>query len=202
MCFEIVEVKTFEIPIEVSSCAVSLAAQTVFIAGDDSRTIYAFPGAESEETPEIRVLLRRLRRRHDTCASFTCRHACSSHGTCTGADKCQCEDGWDDLYCRFRLVQAAAEADANGGDGDDPAVWIHPSRRPGAVAHHHHHQVRDRGRPRRLRPERHTSSPPRSRTTWTSSTGFPPGSERSIWRMPLAVPTRRSGEFLLLSNMV
>ncbi|KAK8040292.1 hypothetical protein PG991_000080 [Apiospora marii] len=266
--FEMVEIQTFEAPVEASSCAVSLAAQTVFFAGDDSRTIYAFPAVETPETPEIRVwgeaagdvtglaaycgqtsdyllvaqkdvigiydttsmnllgsmtltgekdievqglsvsqqdtaaygagivafaiesevgasfavssletafksLGLELNTSYDprkkpstpqspvcqechhsgfcvatttegndgpakpscscfagfvgnTCESFTCRQSCSDHGTCTGANQCQCETGWGGLSCAFRLVQAVAETDANGGDGDDPAIWVHP----------------------------------------------------------------------------
>ncbi|KAK8880080.1 hypothetical protein PGQ11_001374 [Apiospora arundinis] len=264
--FEMLEVQTFETPVEASSCAVSLATRTVFFAGDDSQTIFAFPAAESAETPEIRVLgeaadevtglaayygktddyllvaqkdaigiynatnlnslasitltgeedievqglsvsqedttaygagmvayaieskagkgfavssieaafkslgldlntsydpRRRLSESQspvcekchksgfcaaatpdtdpttppcscfagftgDTCASFTCRNNCSGHGTCAGANLCQCDEGWGGLYCGFRVVQAVAETDANGGDGDDPAIWIHP----------------------------------------------------------------------------
>ncbi|KAI2602441.1 3-phytase [Hypoxylon sp. NC1633] len=58
------------------------------------------------------------------CADFTCRKACSDHGQCVGANLCACDDGWGGLYCAFKVVQAVAETDANGGDGDDPAIWI------------------------------------------------------------------------------
>ncbi|KAI1499707.1 phytase [Biscogniauxia marginata] len=64
-----------------------------------------------------------------TCASFTCRNDCSSHGTCIGANQCACDDGWGGLYCLFKVVEPVAETEANGGDGDDPAVWISPSDR-------------------------------------------------------------------------
>ncbi|KAK8118170.1 uncharacterized protein PG998_006451 [Apiospora kogelbergensis] len=64
-----------------------------------------------------------------TCDSFTCRDGCSHHGVCIGANICQCEEGWGGLDCGFRVVRAVAETDANGGDGDDPAIWIHPLER-------------------------------------------------------------------------
>ncbi|KAI1491432.1 phytase [Biscogniauxia mediterranea] len=64
-----------------------------------------------------------------SCASFTCRNDCSSHGTCVGANQCACDDGWGGLYCAFKVVEPVFETDANGGDGDDPAVWISPSDR-------------------------------------------------------------------------
>ncbi|KAI1375074.1 3-phytase [Hypoxylon crocopeplum] len=60
------------------------------------------------------------------CAAFTCRNDCSGHGACVGANSCQCDEGWGGLYCAFKVVQAVAETDANGGDGDDPAIWISP----------------------------------------------------------------------------
>ncbi|ETS77115.1 hypothetical protein PFICI_10989 [Pestalotiopsis fici W106-1] len=63
----------------------------------------------------------------DTCASFTCREDCSGQGSCIGANTCDCTTGWGGLYCAFKLVAAAEETDAFGGDGDDPAVWIHPT---------------------------------------------------------------------------
>ncbi|KAI5920276.1 phytase [Camillea tinctor] len=63
-----------------------------------------------------------------TCASFTCRNDCSSHGTCVGANQCACDDGWGGLYCAFKVVEPVYETDANGVDGDDPAVWISPSK--------------------------------------------------------------------------
>ncbi|KAK6202055.1 hypothetical protein LQW54_009109 [Pestalotiopsis sp. IQ-011] len=62
----------------------------------------------------------------DVCASFTCREDCSGHGSCIGANTCACESGWGGLYCGFKTVAATEETDASGGDGDDPAIWIHP----------------------------------------------------------------------------
>ncbi|KAK8085791.1 phytase [Apiospora hydei] len=41
--------------VESSSCAVPLAAQPVFLVGDNGRAIYRIPAAESAETPEIRT---------------------------------------------------------------------------------------------------------------------------------------------------
>lgn len=62
----------------------------------------------------------------DKCQSFTCIGNCSGHGTCAGANQCQCEAGWGGLHCSFKVVTASVESDANGGDGDDPAIWLSP----------------------------------------------------------------------------
>ncbi|TGJ81118.1 hypothetical protein E0Z10_g7640 [Xylaria hypoxylon] len=62
----------------------------------------------------------------DTCGSFDCRDNCSGRGICVGANQCSCDEGWGGLYCAFKLVKPAAETDANGVDGDDPAIWISP----------------------------------------------------------------------------
>ncbi|KAI3325141.1 phytase [Xylariaceae sp. AK1471] len=62
----------------------------------------------------------------DTCESYTCRNNCSDHGVCIGANQCNCDEGWGGLYCAFKVVKAVAETDPNGGDGDDPAIWISP----------------------------------------------------------------------------
>ncbi|KAJ2996458.1 hypothetical protein NUW58_g970 [Xylaria curta] len=62
----------------------------------------------------------------NTCESYQCRNNCSSHGVCIGANRCDCEEGWGGLYCAFKTVKPVAETDANGGDGDDPAIWISP----------------------------------------------------------------------------
>ncbi|KAL2073823.1 hypothetical protein VTL71DRAFT_11149 [Oculimacula yallundae] len=61
-----------------------------------------------------------------SCKTFTCTENCSGHGTCIGANECKCEAGWGGLHCSFLLVEPKLETDANGGDGDDPAIWISP----------------------------------------------------------------------------
>jgi 3-phytase len=60
------------------------------------------------------------------CQGFHCADNCSGHGQCVGANICQCEAGWGGLHCSFLLVEPTHETDANGGDGDDPAIWISP----------------------------------------------------------------------------
>ncbi|KAI1424758.1 hypothetical protein F5Y12DRAFT_796769 [Xylaria sp. FL1777] len=62
----------------------------------------------------------------DNCESYYCRRNCSSYGVCIGANQCICDEGWGGLYCAFKIVEPAAETDANGGDGDDSAIWISP----------------------------------------------------------------------------
>lgn len=64
-----------------------------------------------------------------TCNIFTCEANCSGHGRCVGPNECRCERGWGGLHCAFVLVEPTAETDANGGDGDDPAIWISPTDR-------------------------------------------------------------------------
>lgn len=64
-----------------------------------------------------------------TCSVFTCEGDCSGNGKCVGPNICQCEKGWGGLHCSFVLVEPNAETDANGGDGDDPAIWISPTDR-------------------------------------------------------------------------
>lgn len=61
-----------------------------------------------------------------TCHDFTCKDNCSGNGECVGANECKCESGWGGLHCSFLLVEPKLETDANGGDGDDPAIWISP----------------------------------------------------------------------------
>ncbi|KAH9909899.1 phytase [Xylariomycetidae sp. FL2044] len=60
------------------------------------------------------------------CSTFTCSNDCAGHGSCIGANQCDCDDGWGGLLCAFKVVEPVAETDANGSDGDDPAIWISP----------------------------------------------------------------------------
>ncbi|KAK3294131.1 uncharacterized protein B0H64DRAFT_343295 [Chaetomium fimeti] len=64
-----------------------------------------------------------------TCSTYTCEDNCSGNGQCVGPNQCKCNAGWGGLHCSFVVVQPVAETDANGGDGDDPAIWISPSDR-------------------------------------------------------------------------
>lgn len=64
-----------------------------------------------------------------TCKVVTCEDNCSGNGKCVGPNQCKCKDGWGGLHCSSVLVEAAAETEANGGDGDDPAIWISPTDR-------------------------------------------------------------------------
>ncbi|KFY84682.1 hypothetical protein V500_09083 [Pseudogymnoascus sp. VKM F-4518 (FW-2643)] len=61
-----------------------------------------------------------------SCKSVTCTDNCSGHGKCIGANECRCDAGWGGLHCSFLLVAPKLETEANGGDGDDPAIWISP----------------------------------------------------------------------------
>lgn len=63
------------------------------------------------------------------CQLYTCTDDCSGQGTCVGPNICKCDDGWGGLQCSFLLVEPLFETDANGGDGDDPAIWISPVSR-------------------------------------------------------------------------
>ncbi|ORY01421.1 hypothetical protein BCR34DRAFT_493881 [Clohesyomyces aquaticus] len=61
-----------------------------------------------------------------TCDRHTCESNCSGYGKCIGPNTCKCYDQWDGPDCSFSAVKAKYETDANGGDGDDPAIWISP----------------------------------------------------------------------------
>ncbi|KAH8205118.1 hypothetical protein TruAng_000683 [Truncatella angustata] len=63
----------------------------------------------------------------NNCENLSCQKDCSGRGTCVGANRCECEVGWGGLHCSFMVVDATEETDAFGGDGDDPAIWIHPT---------------------------------------------------------------------------
>ncbi|KAF3036006.1 hypothetical protein E8E11_004406 [Didymella keratinophila] len=62
------------------------------------------------------------------CSQITCQNNCSSNGSCDGPNVCKCEAGWAGPDCSFVAVKAKYETEANGGDGDDPAIWIHPTQ--------------------------------------------------------------------------
>ncbi|KAH8173665.1 phytase domain-containing protein [Sarocladium implicatum] len=59
-----------------------------------------------------------------SCQSYRCRNDCNGKGQCVGANQCKCDKGWGGIDCSFLLVEPSYETDANGGDGDDPAIWI------------------------------------------------------------------------------
>jgi 3-phytase len=61
-----------------------------------------------------------------SCKAVTCTDNCSRNGKCVGANECRCDSGWGGLHCSFLLVQPKLETQSNGGDGDDPAIWISP----------------------------------------------------------------------------
>ncbi|EGE86461.2 PhyL protein [Blastomyces gilchristii SLH14081] len=60
------------------------------------------------------------------CLDFTCENGCSNQGKCVGPNVCECNDFWAGPDCSFIIVEPKFETDANGGDGDDPAIWISP----------------------------------------------------------------------------
>ncbi|KAF2448745.1 thermostable phytase [Karstenula rhodostoma CBS 690.94] len=62
------------------------------------------------------------------CSKVTCQNSCSRHGSCIAPNTCKCAPGRSGPDCSFVAVKAKFETDANGGDGDDPAIWIHPTR--------------------------------------------------------------------------
>jgi 3-phytase len=62
------------------------------------------------------------------CSQVTCQNNCSGHGSCNKPNLCKCDPGWAGPDCSFVAVKAKYETEANGGDGDDPAVWVHPSQ--------------------------------------------------------------------------
>lgn len=61
------------------------------------------------------------------CKTFSCPNACSSNGSCTGPNECLCTPPWAGPDCSWIGVSATYETAANGGDGDDPAIWISPA---------------------------------------------------------------------------
>ncbi|EEH43603.1 uncharacterized protein PADG_08223 [Paracoccidioides brasiliensis Pb18] len=61
------------------------------------------------------------------CSQFTCKNTCSGRGQCVGPNVCKCKDSWSGPDCSFLLVNPKSETEANGGDGDDPAIWISKS---------------------------------------------------------------------------
>ncbi|KAL4933794.1 uncharacterized protein BDV17DRAFT_286606 [Aspergillus undulatus] len=60
------------------------------------------------------------------CDTVTCPNSCSgsSQGTCVGPNECQCRTPYAGPDCSWIGVEPKYETDANGGDGDDPAIWI------------------------------------------------------------------------------
>lgn len=61
-----------------------------------------------------------------TCSVHKCSNSCSNRGTCIGPNTCKCSRSWTGPDCSFLNVEPKYETDANGGDGDDPAIWISP----------------------------------------------------------------------------
>jgi 3-phytase len=64
----------------------------------------------------------------EDCSQITCGNDCSNHGECIGPNVCICRHEWTGPDCSFVAVKAKYETEANGGDGDDPAIWIHATR--------------------------------------------------------------------------
>ncbi|KAJ4993407.1 phytase [Stagonosporopsis vannaccii] len=64
----------------------------------------------------------------EDCSEIICQNDCSGHGSCDGPNVCTCQAGWAGPDCSFVAVKAKYETEANGGDGDDPAIWIHPTQ--------------------------------------------------------------------------
>jgi 3-phytase len=62
------------------------------------------------------------------CSKVMCKNDCSGQGKCVGPNVCSCKDGWTGPDCSMLAVKAKYETEANGGDGDDPAIWIHGTR--------------------------------------------------------------------------
>ncbi|KAL2809375.1 hypothetical protein BJX63DRAFT_445368 [Aspergillus granulosus] len=62
-----------------------------------------------------------------TCNQVTCPNDCSGQGSCVGPNECKCRDAWAGPDCSWIGVEPKYETDANGGDGDDPAIWISPT---------------------------------------------------------------------------
>ena len=62
------------------------------------------------------------------CSRVTCQNGCSGRGSCDGPNMCKCEAGWAGPDCSYVAVKAKYETEANGGDGDDPAIWVHPTQ--------------------------------------------------------------------------
>lgn len=65
-----------------------------------------------------------------TCNKITCLDNCggSYRGTCTGPNTCVCKGLWTGESCSTLKVLPVYETEETGGvDGDDPAIWIHPT---------------------------------------------------------------------------
>ncbi|KAF3198534.1 hypothetical protein TWF679_002018 [Orbilia oligospora] len=65
-----------------------------------------------------------------TCNKITCPSNCTSpsHGTCTGPNTCTCIPPFTGENCATLAVPARYETEESGGaDGDDPAIWVHPT---------------------------------------------------------------------------